>query len=160
LDGDLVREGWQELGTIEEMNALVQPLRDLPGTDEEQRNFLAVSALEMTYYMRSQLLRDADWAGMAHSVEIRVPFVDMGLMRQMAPLRVSRFFPRKPKVADTLQNSLPTEFLQRPKTGFQVPVREWMQATPDRGLRHWARFVYAGLYRAEPSPRVTMRCAG
>ncbi|HKO10374.1 MAG TPA: asparagine synthase (glutamine-hydrolyzing), partial [Acidobacteriaceae bacterium] len=76
LDGDLVREGWRDLGSIEQMNALVRPLRDATGANEEQRNLLKVSALEMTYYMRTQLLRDADWAGMAHSVEIRVPFVD------------------------------------------------------------------------------------
>jgi len=31
--------------------------------------------------MRNQLLRDADWAGMAHSVEILVPLVDIELLR-------------------------------------------------------------------------------
>ena len=147
LDADLVRQGWRDLGTIEQMNALVKPLRRPASADEEQRDFLRVSALEMTYYMRTQLLRDADWAGMAHSVEIRVPFVDMGLMRQLAPLRASTYFPRKPKIAETLRTPLPGEFLQRPKTGFTVPVREWMQAGPDRGLRHWARFVYTAQYR-------------
>lgn len=147
LDGDLVREGWRDLGSIEQMNALVKPLRKPSGADEEQRDFLRVSALEMTYYMRTQLLRDADWAGMAHSVEIRVPFVDMGLIRQMAPLRASGYFPRKPKMADTLRTPLPPEILHRPKTGFNIPVREWMQAAPDRGLRQWARFVHAAQYR-------------
>ena len=160
LDGDLVREGWQELGTIEEMNALVQPLRDLPGTEEEQRNLIKVSTLEMSYYMRTQLLRDADWAGMAHSVEIRVPFVDMALMRQLAPLRASRYFPRRQQLAETLRNPLPPEFVQRPKTGFQVPVREWMQESPDRGLRHWARYVYAGQYRADIAMDAPLQRAG
>ncbi len=40
------------------------------------RSRLAISALEMSWYMRNQLLRDTDWTGMAHSLEIRVPFVD------------------------------------------------------------------------------------
>ena len=154
LDGDLVRQGWQDLGSIEQMSALVKPLRRPPGAGEEQRDFLRVSALEMTYYMRTQLLRDADWAGMAHSVEIRVPFVDMGLMRQMAPLRASTFFPRKPEMAKTLRKPLPPELLQRPKTGFTIPVREWMQAAPDRGLRHWARFVYAAQFAGSAAPRL------
>ena len=36
--------------------------------------------------MRNQLLRDADWASMAHSVEVRTPLVDASLLRQLAPL--------------------------------------------------------------------------
>jgi len=36
----------------------------------------------MVWYMRQQLLRDADWADMAHSLEIRVPLVDLELLRQ------------------------------------------------------------------------------
>jgi len=40
-------------------------------------DFLKVSALEMVWYMRDQLLRVADWAGMPHSLEIRVPRVDI-----------------------------------------------------------------------------------
>ena len=154
LDGDLVRQGWRELGSVEQMSALVKPLRRPPGTGEEQRDFLRVSALEMTYYMRTQLLRDADWAGMAHSVEIRVPFVDMGLMRQMAPLRASRFFPRKPETARTLRKPLPPALLERPKTGFSTPVREWIQTTSQRGLRQWARSVYAAQFTGSTAPRL------
>ena len=36
--------------------------------------------------MRNQLLRDADWAGMAHSLEIRVPLVDFTLLGALAPV--------------------------------------------------------------------------
>ena len=38
--------------------------------------------------MRHQLLRDADWAGMAHGVEIRVPLVDVTLLKSVAPLLI------------------------------------------------------------------------
>ena len=124
LDPDLVREGWRDLGSIQQMNALVRPFRDLQGISPQQADFLRVSALEMSYYMRSQLLRDADWAGMAHSVEIRVPLLDMTLMRQLSPVRASRFSPRKPGIVRCLRNPLPAEILHRPKSGFVVPVRE------------------------------------
>jgi asparagine synthase (glutamine-hydrolysing) len=81
-------------------------------------------------------------------VEIRVPLVDMELLRQMAPLRASRFAPRKPQVARCLAKPLPPEILNRKKSGFIVPVREWMQQdTPGRGLRDWAQFVYRNVYR-------------
>ena len=52
-----------------------------PGTD-----FGRVAALEAGLYMRNQLLRDSDWAGMAHGIEIRVPLVDTKLLRHVAPL--------------------------------------------------------------------------
>ena len=51
-----------------------------PGSDVAR-----VCALESAHYMRNQLLRDADWAGMAHGVEIRVPLVDVTLLRSLAP---------------------------------------------------------------------------
>ena len=44
----------------------------------------AVHELETARYMRNQLLRDADWASMASSVELRVPFVDAWLRRRLA----------------------------------------------------------------------------
>ena len=46
---------------------------------------LRMSALEINWYMRNQLLRDSDWAGMAHSLEIRVPLVDLNLLRDRRP---------------------------------------------------------------------------
>lgn len=42
-----------------------------------------VRALETDVYMRNVLLRDADWAGMAHGVEIRAPLVDVPLYRSL-----------------------------------------------------------------------------
>lgn len=148
LDPELVRTGWRDLHSIGRMNDLVEPLGELPLASKAQTDFLKVSALEMSYYMRTQLLRDADWAGMAHSIEIRVPLVDMVLLRQLAPLRASHFSPRKPRMVQSLRKPLPQEVLDRPKSGFSVPVREWMQEMPDRGLRHWATHVYETLYRS------------
>src|SRR5439155_5573154 len=112
-----------------------------------------VSALEMNWYMRNQLLRDADWAGMAHSLEIRVPLVDVTLLRAVAPSLATRP-PTKLDLADAPAEKLPAEILHRPKTGFQIPVRDWLMGTKqkaesrklkssERGLRGWARNVYA-----------------
>lgn len=143
LDAELARKGWEDLGSVEEMNAVAEAAAR--GSEGPGADFLRVSALELTYFMRSQLLRDSDWAGMSHSLEIRVPLVDMALLRQLRPLRASRFFPHKPEVMDCLTRPLPPEVRNRPKSGFSIPVREWMQDTPDRGLRHWAKFVYRTL---------------
>jgi glycosyltransferase involved in cell wall biosynthesis len=105
-----------------------------------------VAALELQWYMRNQLLRDADWAGMAHSLEIRVPLIDHVLFRALAPLLVSPLPPDKALFASTPQNPPPLAVLERAKTGFVIPVREWIAArsgrgATQRGLRGWARTV-------------------
>src|SRR5262249_10756931 len=71
IDPDLVREGMRRLKPFDRLARSIVPD---PGSD-----IARVSVLESSNYMRHQLLRDADWAGMAHGVEIRVPFVDVTL---------------------------------------------------------------------------------
>jgi asparagine synthase (glutamine-hydrolysing) len=79
--------------------------------------------------MRNQLLRDADWAGMAHGVEIRVPFVDVALLKTLAPA-IPRLVPRmgKEALATAPTVPLPAEIVDREKTGFGVPTGAWMNA--------------------------------
>ena len=138
LGDKMTREGWQEL----------QPLMRLEETIHgAASDRVRVSALEMTWYMRNQLLRDADWAGMAHSLEIRVPLVDVELMRRLASI-LTETFPSKQDMARTPHIPPPAEILNRRKTGFSVPVREWLtqnggRQVGERGLRGWAREVYA-----------------
>ena len=117
LEPDLVREGWRRLNTFRYLGTLCDSL-------ESDR--LKVSALELCWYMRQQLLRDADWAGMAHSLEIRVPLVDLNLVRDIAPLLASKHPPEKRDMALSPRVSLPEAILSRPKTGFSVPVRDWL----------------------------------
>ena len=104
-----------------------------------------VTALECAWYMRCQLLRDADWAGMAHSLEIRVPLVDPFLFRRLAPALGRSGGPDKQAMAATPNPPLPDAVRRRPKTGFAIPVGDWLQGpdSGDRGLRGWARQVYA-----------------
>ena len=140
MDPDMARAGWQEL----------QPLVRLEETiPHPAEDFLTVSALEMVWYMRNQLLRVADWAGMAHSLEIRVPLVDIVLLRQVAPLLAARPRPTKLDMAGTLATPLPAEVLNRPKSGFLVPVQRWLAAASGQGggrgdhdWRMWAKAVY------------------
>lgn len=137
LDGELVREGWRELAPLSALDDTMSGL----STPRQK-----VAALETCWYMRNQLLRDADWAGMAHSVEIRVPFVDSALLEGLAPALASTHPPTKRDMAMAAPRPLPAEILGRPKSGFVVPVRDWLSREPggagERGLRSWARQVY------------------
>ena len=78
LDPAMVREGLRRLRAQGRIGAALRPD---PGSNAGR-----VCALESTCYLRNQLLRDADWAGMAHGVEIRVPLADSALLRTLAPV--------------------------------------------------------------------------
>jgi asparagine synthase (glutamine-hydrolysing) len=136
MDPEMAAAGW----------AALAPRAALAATaDGIASDRAAVTALETVWYMRNQLLRDADWAGMAHSLEIRTPLVDIALFRALAPALVGPAAPTKRDLGRAPKPALPDDVLNRAKTGFAVPVRDWLQAgdpAPARGLRGWARVVY------------------
>jgi asparagine synthase (glutamine-hydrolysing) len=140
LDPEMVREGWRSL----------QPLLRLEETMRGvTSHHLRVAAMELTHYMRNQLLRDTDWASMAHSLEIRVPLVDLHVLRGIAPIVARESGLTKGEVMGAVWANAPTEVLNRPKTGFSIPVESWSQAgaaakSMTRGLRGWAQTVYSG----------------
>lgn len=99
-----------------------------------------VSELEATLYMRNQLLRDTDWASMAHSLEVRVPLIDRVLVQHIAQLRASGQAAGKSELAASAHPPLPTYVTNRPKTGFIVPLRDWAaNKTTGAGARHGLR---------------------
>ncbi|MBI2095847.1 MAG: asparagine synthase (glutamine-hydrolyzing) [Candidatus Omnitrophica bacterium] len=121
LDRDLAREGLRRL----------EPRRSvregLPF--KAKATWRHVAALEARFYLRNQLLRDADWAGMAHSLEIRTPFVDAEALKVLAPALDPRFFPEgKAFLARLAGPQFPAEAARKPKTGFTVPVDEWLRS--------------------------------
>jgi asparagine synthase (glutamine-hydrolysing) len=137
LDPDLVREGLETL-------AITRQMFETIGDIGHAR--VSMTALESAWYMRNQLLRDADWASMAHSLEIRTPLVDITLLRALAPMIAGSRPPTKNDMATSLAKPLPPEILHRPKTGFSIPVRDWVggekQATRGGDYRDWARYIY------------------
>jgi asparagine synthase (glutamine-hydrolysing) len=85
--------------------------------------------LEASLYMRNQLLRDTDWASMAHGVEVRVPLVDVALLKVLAPLLIRSKVRGKKILADSLKNPLPSPIVSRGKTGFMTPIAEWQKSS-------------------------------
>jgi asparagine synthase (glutamine-hydrolysing) len=90
--------------------------------------WLAVQLMESSLYMRNQLLRDSDWASMACSVELRVPLADAHLHHHLA---AAGFQPArrlgKSALVRRLAPELPDAVWQRPKSGFYLPVLEWLR---------------------------------
>ena len=92
----------------------------------------AVGLLESTLYMRNQLLRDSDWASMAHSLELRTPLVDVTLLAKLAPY-VPAFTGGVGKtiLAQAPDQPLPKSIINRPKTGFELPMDKWLTQAMD-----------------------------
>ncbi len=90
-----------------------------------------VSALELRAYMHNQLLRDSDVMSMAHSLELRVPFLDHPLVELLAriPPKYKRSPADAPKhlLVSSLPAKLPAEIWQRPKKGFTLPYAVWLK---------------------------------
>ena len=97
--------------------------------------YSVVASMESRWYLRNQLLRDTDWASMAHSVEVRTPLVDVELTRALAP-RIAQD-PGKHWLSSSLPSTFPRESITRAKTGFTTPVGNWL-ADNDR-LDQWKR---------------------
>ena len=137
LDGDIVKTGWRKLKPLNRLQESVNGIKN---------DRLKITMLEMRWYMLNQLLKDADWSGMAHSLEIRVPLIDVQLFRSILKFLIFEQFPSKQDMMKTPIKALPEDLIDRPKTGFSVPVREWLMEQKsnkyhDRGLRGWAKLI-------------------
>jgi asparagine synthase (glutamine-hydrolysing) len=110
--------------------ARLRPLRLIQQviTPEPASAFARVASMEASLYMRNQLLRDTDWASMAHGLEVRVPLVDSVLLRQAAAAGVMSQAPSKAILAGAPAVPLPQSIVGRRKTGFTTPVGDWMRA--------------------------------
>jgi asparagine synthase (glutamine-hydrolysing) len=94
-----------------------------------------IAALESTRYLRNQLLRDSDWASMAHSLELRTPLVDHVLTRSLAPYADPLAGLGKKYLAGVPILSLPSEIVDAPKSGFGLPINDWI--TRSKLARSW-----------------------
>jgi len=142
LGAEIAAEGLARLDLLHLIERVVTP--------DPGNAFARVAALESSLYLRNQLLRDMDWASMAHSLEVRVPLVDAHLLRKIAPVLVTRRERGKQLLAAAPRPALPAEVVQRRKTGFTLPIKEWLSQESDGrvefGKRSWARKVYEVMF--------------
>lgn len=90
----------------------------------------ALGLAEFTHYLQDQLLKDTDVMSMAHSVEVRVPFLDHRLVEYAVglPARIKLAGARpKPLLLAALGDVLPSETWDRPKMGFTLPFAPWLR---------------------------------
>jgi asparagine synthase (glutamine-hydrolysing) len=95
-----------------------------------------ICLLDSTHYLRNQLLHDSDWASMAHSLELRTPLVDATLLHALRSVHTGFVGGvGKRMLGQSPQSPLPQQIIDRPKTGFGVPMTDWLAAAT--GRRKW-----------------------
>ena len=87
-------------------------------------------AFDQRYYLPDDILQKVDRMSMAHSLEVRPPFLDHRIVEFAA--RLPRHFKisgssQKVILKRLMKNKLPASVLRRPKTGLDIPTHDWLR---------------------------------
>jgi asparagine synthase (glutamine-hydrolysing) len=85
---------------------------------------------DQQYYLPDDILYKSDRMGMAHSLEVRPPFLDHRLVEFAASLPEDyklRGSQLKFLLKELMKNKLPPAILRRKKEGFDIPVHDWFR---------------------------------
>jgi len=119
--------------------------------------------LEQRGYLSTVLLRDIDAMSMAHSLEVRVPFLDPEYGAELAriPWQMKyRDGTGKWVLKQALRPLLPDEILFRDKMGFGLPYPQWMRRSLEpmvRDLLSRDRVSRRGIFDPDATSRLVER---
>ena len=111
-------------------DAVVEPVSSGAMIDPTPED--AISRLELTRYMRNQLLRDTDVMSMASGVELRVPFLDSRLFGTLSRIPAATRLESGKALLLRAVPEIPEWVASRPKRGFFFPMADWLDGA-------WAR---------------------
>lgn len=116
------------------------------GTDEVTKK----QYLDMNMWLPGDILLKADKMCMAHSLELRVPFLDKEVMNfaQTVPVDYRiKGTDTKIVMRHAANKILPDEWANRPKKGFPVPIRFWLREEKYYNIvKEYFSSAYAALF--------------
>jgi asparagine synthase (glutamine-hydrolysing) len=86
-----------------------------------------ISAMEIEWYMRNQLLRDSDVMSMKWGLELRVPFVDSRLIETLTQISSRLRLAKGKRLLREAIPEIPEWILAQPKRGFRFPFELWAE---------------------------------
>jgi asparagine synthase (glutamine-hydrolysing) len=104
---------------------------DLPRADDEG-SLNRYLAFDQRYYLVDDILQKVDRMSMAHSLEIRPPFLDHRIVEFAANLpEHMKISGRRQKVIlkRLMRDKLSAALLRRPKTGLDIPTHDWLRGS-------------------------------
>lgn len=102
---------------------------------ENMRNYqnesplVKMQLIDIQYWLVKDILHKADRMTMAHSVELRVPFVDKEVFNVASSLSEDKKINKsstKIALREAARSVTPGSAYKKPKLGFPVPLREWL----------------------------------
>jgi asparagine synthase (glutamine-hydrolysing) len=105
-------------------------LENLPRQSSEVGYLNRYLWLDQCYYLPDDILYKCDRMSMAHSLEVRPPFLDHRIVEFAARLPENlkiRNSTLKVVLRHLMRDKLPTEVLRRKKEGFDIPAHDWLR---------------------------------
>lgn len=137
---------------IEPLTLLTDPTA-WPKTDRFEHSMMAMDAQT---YMSDDILVKVDRAAMANSLETRTPLLDHRVVELAWKMPIDykiRNGQGKWLLRQVLYKYVPKELIERPKTGFGIPLANWLRGP----LKDWAeslldekRLQQEGYFHSEP----------
>lgn len=109
------------------LDKMLSELRTLLRTSDKLGAYLG---FDQKYYLVDDILNKSDRMSMAHSVEVRPPFLDHRIVEFAARLPASlKINGKRQKVIlkELMTGKLPRAILSRGKIGFDIPAHEWLR---------------------------------
>jgi asparagine synthase (glutamine-hydrolysing) len=109
---------------------------------------------DQKYFLADDILNKVDRMSMAHSLEVRPPFLDHRIVEFAATLPPSLKIQgsrQKVVLKELMKSRLPAKILQRKKMGFDIPAHQWMRGPLREMLLETVRegvTEYGSLFRA------------
>jgi asparagine synthase (glutamine-hydrolysing) len=127
-NGTFSRAGQGELGATHAARPLTELCNALPGLPRDVLNrYLFV---DQHYFLPDDILYKCDRMSMAHSLEVRPPFLDHRIVEFAAKLPAAlkiKGRTTKRVLRELMGPKLPPEILNRPKEGLDIPAHEWLR---------------------------------
>lgn len=122
----LLKKASNTVSTTELLKEKYQKTKGMTAVEKMQ-------TIDIHYWLPGDILHKADRMSMAHSLELRVPYLDMGVFS------IARKLSKKAKIRNgktkylfrkTIREVLPPKISDRRKKGFPVPIRVWIKEEP------------------------------
>ena len=137
------------------LESVLTELRESPAAGDGVSPYLW---WDQKYFLPDDILNKVDRMSMAHSLEVRPPFLDHRIVEFAATLPPSLKIQgsrQKIILKQLMKNRLPEMILRRKKTGFDIPAHEWLRGplrgllleTIEGGLAEYGSFFRAGRIR-------------
>jgi asparagine synthase (glutamine-hydrolysing) len=130
-NGTFSEENQKALLKLSVPSSLNEILRSVPRQKSKDVGLEDFFWFDQKYYLPDDILTKSDRMSMAHSVEVRPPFLDHRLVEFAATLPVSfkiRGSLQKVVLKSLMKEKLPHQILGRKKVGFDIPAHEWLRA--------------------------------